>query len=68
LFPRYVELLDDLVYGCSGFKVLEDSGNGHSSAAKHPRAAKTIRHAFNGGTLRPVKSSHGLTLAFIVTF
>src|ERR1035437_4199628 len=39
LFPRDVELLDDFLYGGSGFKVFEHGGDGHPGIAKHPCAA-----------------------------
>lgn len=50
LFPRQVELLHDLIYAGSSFEILKHGGNGHPSTAKHPSAAKPIRHAFNSGT------------------
>ncbi len=56
LFPRDVELLDDFLYGGSGFEIFEHGRHGHSGIAKYPRAAQSPRHAFNGGTLGPIES------------
>src|SRR6266496_3872149 len=39
LFPREVELLDDFLYGGSGFEVFEHGGYWHTGITKHPCAA-----------------------------
>src|SRR5215472_16998857 len=62
LFPRDVELLNDLVYRGSGFKVVEHSGHGHAGILKHPCADQSARHAFHGGAMGPIESCHVLTL------
>src|SRR5271157_5445852 len=62
LFPRDVELLYDFFYRGSGFEVFEHGGHRHPGIAKHPCAAESSRHAFNGRTLGPIESCHVLTL------
>src|SRR5271165_219167 len=62
LFPRDIELLYDFFYRGSGFEVFEHGGHGHPGIAKHPCAAESSRHAFNGGTFGPVESCHILSL------
>jgi len=39
LLLRDVKPFRNLIYGGSGFKVLEYGGHGHPGFAKHPRAA-----------------------------
>src|SRR5690348_15152936 len=39
LFSRDIELLDDFLYGGSGFEVFEHGGYGHPGIAKYPCAA-----------------------------
>jgi len=51
LFPRDVELLDDLLYGDSSFDVFEYGGDGHPGIAKYPRAAQSPRHTLYSGAL-----------------
>ena len=51
LLPRYVKLLNDLVYARAGFKVFEHGGNWHPGVSKYPCAAQPVRHAFDSGTL-----------------
>jgi hypothetical protein len=58
LFPRYVELLDDIVDAGSGFEVLEYGGYRHPRVAEHPGAAESSRHSLHRGTLRPIKGGH----------
>ena len=60
LFPRYIELLDNLPYARAGFEVLKHGRYGHSSTAKHPCTAQAAWYAFNCRTLRPIKSSHSI--------
>jgi hypothetical protein len=51
LFPRNVKLVDDFLYGGSGFNVFEHGGYRHPGIAKYPCAAQPPRHAFHDGTL-----------------
>jgi hypothetical protein len=51
---RYMKLLDDFRYARTRLKILKNRSDGHPGAAKHPRAAASIRHAFHGGTLGPI--------------
>src|SRR5258708_38835720 len=62
LFPRDVELFDDFLYGGSSFEVFEHGGHRHPGIAKHPCAAQSPRHAFDGGALGPIESSQSLNL------
>jgi hypothetical protein len=61
LFPRDIELLNDFVYGGSGFKVLEHGGHGHPGILKYPCPAQSARHAFHDGALGPINRCHALT-------
>src|SRR6266849_3156880 len=58
LFPRDVELFDDFLDGGSSFEVFEHGGHRHPGIAKHPCAAQSPRHAFDGGALGPIESCH----------
>src|ERR1700730_6955463 len=62
LFPRDVELLDDLLDGGSCFDLFEHGGQGSPRVPKHPCAAESPRNAFDGGALGPIQSCHVLTL------
>src|ERR1017187_3298186 len=62
LFSRYMKLLDDFLYARTRLKIFKNRSNGHPGIAKHPCAAASVRHAFDGGTLGPIKSCHVLTL------
>jgi len=68
LFPRDIELLNDLFYGGSGFEVLEHGGHGHAGVLEHPCAAQSAGNAFDGGALGPIESCHALYPPFIVAF
>src|SRR5207253_10181459 len=48
------EQLHELCQWNSIFEILEESGNGHASTSKHPRAAYAIRIAFDSRASRPV--------------
>src|SRR6476646_11686536 len=58
LFPRYVELFNDVFDACSRFEVFENGGHGHPGVAKDPCAAQPARYAFHGGTFGPIESGH----------
>src|SRR5271165_700425 len=62
LVPLDVKPLRNLIDGGSGLEVFEHGGHGHPGIAKHPCAAESPRHAFNGGTLGPIESCHVLAL------
>src|SRR6266404_4199236 len=68
LFPRHVEPLHDFLDTCTGFEVLENGGNWHTGVLKHPRAAYSSQHAFDGGALGPIKSCHSSYRPFIAAF
>jgi hypothetical protein len=62
LFSRYMKLLDDFLYARTRLKIFKNRSHGHPGTAKHPCAAASVRHAFDGGTLGPIESCHVLTL------
>src|SRR5665213_2084909 len=62
LFSRYMKLLDDFFMARARLKIFKHGSDGHSGAAKYPRATAPFRHAFDGGALGPIKSCHVLAL------
>jgi hypothetical protein len=67
LFPRYVELFNDVVDARTGLKILEHGRHRHPGIAKYPCAAQSAWYAFNGGTSGPIERSH-FAHPFIVPF
>src|ERR1035438_8789947 len=62
LLPRDIVLLHDLLDARTHLEVFKDRGDRHTGIAKNPRTAPPTRYAFDGGALRPIKSSHKTTL------
>src|SRR5438105_1835066 len=58
LLPRYMKLLDDFLYTRTRLKIFKNRSDGHPGIAKHPCAAASVRHAFDGGALGPIESRH----------
>src|ERR1700690_2169489 len=58
LFSGYMELLDDLLDARPRLEVFKHRSNRHPGTTKYPCAAAPLRHAFDGWTLRPIKSCH----------
>src|SRR5688572_11872563 len=57
LLARDVELLDDLA-DAQVLEVLNDRGNGQTSAFEHPGATHLARDALDGRAVGPVKGCH----------
>ncbi len=64
LLPRHVELLHHF-FDAQILKVLDHGRNGQSRITKHPGAAYSPRHAFDGGALGPIESCHRSSRPFI---
>ena len=56
------EQLHELCQWNGIFEILEESGNGHASTSKHPRAAYAVRIAFDSRASRPVDHATMLAL------
>jgi hypothetical protein len=61
LFPRNTEFFDQIV-NTHILEVLEHSRNWSPRSSEYQRAASLSRNAFHGWTLRPIESSHILSL------
>jgi hypothetical protein len=61
LLSCHMKLLDDFLHARSGLKIFKNRGHGQSGAAKYPRTAPSIRHAFDGSTFGPIEACHVLT-------
>jgi hypothetical protein len=64
LLPRYMKLLNDFLYARTCLKIFKNRSDGHPGIAKHPCAAASVSHAFDGWTSGPIETCHSLTLLY----